>query len=368
MLNALQRAELEKIKQNFEDIVNTPPELMANEEFMLEAIRISSFAMHYATPELQDKESFVLQALAINCDAYRHISPRLKDKEEVTAVAIRKDHRLYFDASERLKTDENYKNRTLKTNSWYPLIRLNKVLKNNFSEGVQDTFSLMFGDYGITTKIDGGELDPNRLKHGFVDITFIPQLANFCINYGMPSQQMSNNPFRYVTDEEKWAEKRTLRYISTSLGFSLEFVRFGMASLATLAVLPVITVVHILKYPYISYYKSSMLHLEGIIYNAHTKQAVSKTTTLAEFVSKTDSSLSDLAGYGASDITSYSSKNSEVSTYGALRSTNPHFFFKPSNGNTPAQIRAQQLVTAFEINEKYDPNDATSAATGRTFW
>lgn len=367
MLTELQLAELERIKEKFELLASTPPENLIHEEFMLAAIRINPLAMLHADLKLRDNDSFVLAALAINCDVYAYISDSLKDKEEVTAVAIRKDPRFYFGASERLKTDENYKNKTLKTNSWYPLIRLNKVLKNNFSEGMHDTFSIMLGDYGITTKMIGGELDPNQLKHGFVDITFVPQLANFLINYGLPSKPMSSNPFKFVKDQERANDKRTLRNISTSLGFGLELVRYGMASLATLIVLPVVAFVHILKYPYMSYYESSMLQLEGVIYDAHTMQPIPETTTLAEFVSRTDSSLSDLSGYRSSDITSYSSKNSEVSTYGSLHSTNPNLFFRPLNSDKPAQIRAQQLVTAFEINEKYDPNDSTSAATGRTF-
>ncbi|WP_298627896.1 hypothetical protein [uncultured Legionella sp.] len=126
--------------------------------------------------------------------------------------------------------------------------------------------------------------------------------------------------------------------------------------------------VHILKSPFIYYYQHQLLQLEGVIYNRNTGEPVSDaTTTLEEFASLTDSSLADLAGFG-DDITSYSSKNSEVTRYGSLHSTDPRFFFRPSGGNTPAQIRAQRLVTELEIDEKYSPNDPTSVATGRSFW
>ncbi|MCW8407496.1 DUF4116 domain-containing protein [Legionella sp. PATHC035] len=369
MLDEFQKSELEKVRQKVEYLADASEDLKAHEEFMLEAIKISSFAMYYANPQLKDKEGFVLAAIAIDCDSYVHISDRLKDSERVASVAIRKKPSLYFYSSERLRADEDYKNNTLKINSWYPWIKLNKVLKNNFWEGLKDTFSIMYGDYGILKKIDGGELDPNQLKYGLIDITLIPQLSNFLINYGMPSRPKNDNPFKYVRDEERWNDKVILRNISCCIGFGLQFLRLTMAAAATLIVFPIVALVHILKFPLAYYYQHQLLQLEGVIYNTTTQKPISDVpTTLAEFAAITDSSLSDLCGYESSDITSYSSENSAVSYYGSLRSTNPNFFFRPSISNTPAQIKAQQLVAALEINEKYDPNDSRSDAIGRSFW
>ncbi|STX44233.1 Uncharacterised protein [Legionella donaldsonii] len=369
MLDAFQKSELEKIRQNTGYLAQLSGNLIAHEEFMLEAIKISALAMHYADPQLQDKEGFVLAAIEIDCDAYRYISDRLKDSERVTFAAIRKKPSLYFYSSERLQADEDYKNNTLKINSWYPWIKLHKVLKNNFWEGLQDAFSIMYGDYGILKKINGNELDPNQLKHGLVDITLIPQLSNVLINYGMPGKPLSTNPFKYARDEERWNDAALLRSISACIGFGLQFLRLAMAAAATLMVLPVVALVHILKYPLAYYYQHQLLQLEGVIYNATTQQPISNgPSTLGEFAAITDSSLGDLCGYKSSDLTSYSSGNSTFSYYGGLRGTQPNLFFRPSASNNPAQIKAQQLVTALEINEEYDPNDSRSEAIGRSFW
>ncbi|HHF7349533.1 TPA: DUF4116 domain-containing protein [Legionella feeleii] len=368
MLETFQKDELEKVRQDVGYLAQVSEDLKTHEEFMLEAIKISSLAMRYAAPQLKDKEGFVLAAIEIDCDAYMYISDRLKDSERVTSAAIRKKPSLYFYASERLQADEDYKNNTLKINSWYPWIKLHKVLKNNFWEGLKDTFSIMYGDYGILKKINGAELDPNQLKYGLVDITLIPQLSNFLINYGMPGKPLSSNPFRYARDEERWNDAVVLRSISACIGFGLQFLRFAMAAAATLMVLPIVALVHTLKFPLAYYYQHQLFQLEGVIYNATTQQPISgEPTTLAEFAVITGSSLSDLCGYKSSDLTSYSSGNSTSSYYGA-RSTNPNLFFRPSVSNKSAQIKAQQLVTALEINEKYDPNDSSSEAIGRSFW
>ena len=368
MLNKFQKQELEKIKNKIMQIEDASQESKANEEFMLEAIRLSAFAMAHADPELQNKKSFVLAAIEINCLAYIHALDKWKDDESVTRFTVRKDPYLLFYASKRLKTDEDFRTNALKINSWYPWIRLNKVIKNNFFEGLSDTFEIMYGDYGILEKLDGAELDPNKLKHGLIDITLIPQLSNFLINYGAPTKPCSNNPFRYVVDKERLNEATLLRNISSAIGFGLQFLRFAMAAATTVMVLPIVAFVHVLKFPYAYYYQSSLLQLEGVIYNAGNNKPISKKTTLAEFISTTNSSLNDLCGYKSSDITSYSSKNTEVETSGAAKSSNPHLFFKPLNSATPSQIRAKAIASSLEIDEKYDPNNPRSQALGRSFY
>ncbi|KTD67826.1 hypothetical protein Lste_0984 [Legionella steelei] len=369
MLSKFELEELEKVKGHIALLQNTPEDLKANETFMLEAIKLNPYAMRYAAPILKKKESFALKAIAINCRSYIYLDVTLQDRENITAFAIRQDHSLYFYASDRLKTDEHFKINALKINSWHPWIKLNKVIKNNFLEGLDDTFAIMYGDYGILKKINGAELDPNQLKHGLIDITLLPQISNFLINYGMPGKQSTDNPFKYVRDAERWNDATMLRSIACFIGFGLQFLRFAMAAAATLMVLPAVALVHILKFPMTYYYQHKALQLEGVICNAHSNQPVSgNTTTLAEFVATTNSSLNDLSGYKSSDITSYSEDNITVDRYGSLRSTNPLLFFKPLNSHTPSHLRAKEIVTALELDEKYNPNDSKESAIGRSFY
>ncbi|MCW8400848.1 DUF4116 domain-containing protein [Legionella sp. PATHC038] len=368
MLSKFEEQELEKIKHNIALLKDIPEELKANEAFMLEAVKISSFAMDYAAPTLKNKESFVLKAILINCNSYIYISDNLKDRENITSLAIRKEPKLYFYASSRLKADEYFKNTALKINSWYPWIKLNKLIKNNFIEGISDTFAIIYGDYGILKKIYGRELDPNQLKHGLIDITLIPQLSGVLINYGLPSMQRSENPFIYIRDEERWNDSIILRNISCCVGFGLQFLRFALAAAATLMVLPLVALVHVLKFPFTYSYQHSLLQLEGIIYDTESKKPVSGNTTLAEFIATTNSTLNDLSGYKSSDITSYSSENSQVDTYGSLRSTSPQLFFRPLDSNRSSHLRAKEIAAALEIDENYDPNNSQSAAIGRSFY
>lgn len=368
MLDEFQKRELEKVKNDPTLIQDASEKLKANEEFMLEVIRFSASAMTHAAPELQNKKSFVLAAIALKGRAYCYALDKWKDDESVTRFAVRKDPVFLFSASERLKADEDFKTNALKINSWYPWIRLNKFIKNNFFEGLGDTFAIMYGNYGILEKMDGKEFDPNILKHGLIDIILIPQLSNFLINYGAPTKPCDGNPFRYAADNERRKDATILRNISLAIGFGLQFLRFAMAAAATVMVIPIVASVHILKFPYTYYYQRSLLQLEGVIYNAKNNNPVSQKTTLAVFVSRTKSSLNDLCGYKSSDITSYSYENTEVETYGSAYSSNPQLFFKPLNDKKPSQVRAQEIATALEIDEKFDPHNSRSMAIGRSFY
>ncbi|WP_131793972.1 DUF4116 domain-containing protein [Fluoribacter gormanii] len=368
MLDGFQQQELEKIKNDPMLIKDAPKALKANEEFMLEVIRLSAFAMAHAAPELQNKKSFVLAAIALNARAYISTLDKWRDNERVTRCAVRKDPVFLFAASERLKADEDFKINALKINSWYPWIRFNKFIKNNFFEGLGDTFAIMYGNYGILEKMDGKEFDPNILKYGFTDITLIPQLSNFLINYGAPTKPCYGNPFRYAVDNERRKDATILRNISLAIGFGLQFLRFAMAAAATILVIPIVALVHILKSPYTYYYQRSLLQLEGVIYDAKNNNPVSQKTTLAAFISRTKSSLNDLCGYKSVDITSYSYENTTGEPYGSAYSSSPHLFFKPSNSKKPSQVRAKEIATALEIDEKYDPNNSRSIAIGRSFY
>ncbi|PWY57678.1 type III secretion system effector protein [Legionella qingyii] len=368
MLDGFQQQELEKIKNDPMLIKDAPEELKANEEFMLEVIRLSAFAMAHVAPELQNKKSFVLAAIALNGWAYNYTLDKWRDNESVTRFAVRKDPVFLFAASERLMADEDFKTNALKINSWYPWIRLNKFIKNNFFEGLGDTFAIMYGNYGILEKLDGKEFDPNILKHGLIDITLIPQLSNFLINYGAPTKPCYGNPFRYAADNEKRKDATIIRNISLAIGFGLQFLRFAMAAAATVMVLPIVALVHMLKFPYTYYYQRNLLQLEGVIYDARNNEPASEKTTLAEFISRTNSSLNDLCGYKSSNITSYSYKNTEVETYGSVHSSSPLLFFKPLNSTKPSQVRAKEIATALEIDEQYDPNNSRARAIGRSFY
>ncbi|KTC91214.1 DUF4116 domain-containing protein [Fluoribacter dumoffii] len=368
MLNKYQIQELEKIVANPQLLKDVPEDLRTNREFLLLAIKRNSFVTAHVVPELLNDEDFALTAVLYNPNAYAFLPAKFKDNENITIMAVRQSPPLYFYASERLQADEDFKIKCLKTNSWYPLIKLNKVIKNNFYEGVKDTFKIMYGDYGIIEKLDGNVPHPNQLKHGLVDITMIPQLANFLLNYGLPHKTKIDNPFKYVKDDEKWKDAVILRTISCFLGLGLQCVRLGMAVAATAISLPIVALVHILKFPFVYYYERKLLKLEGEIFTENNTP-VSEKTTLADFVAMTHSSLTDLCGYHGSDttLTSYSAENTKESRYGSLRSSSPQLFFKPAPIDTPSQLEAEELMTALDINEKYNPNDAGAVAKGRSF-
>lgn len=258
-----------------------------------------------------------------------------------------------------------------KTNSWLPIIKLNKLLKNNLLDGIKDTFAIMYGDYGIATKFDGGELSSNRLKYGLVDITLIPLISNVLINYGYPAKPSPSNPFKFIRDETKWDDKRMLRNIAGGIGIGLQVVRWGFALLATLIALPVVVLVHAMKFPYVYYQQSKLFALEGELYGEGQVIPLKKTT-FSDFAKQTNSSLNDfcLGSYHAThkeDITSLSSKNTNVTFYGSLKSTSLLLFFRPTNKNSATQKAALQVVKSLEIDGSYNVNDFEDIAIGRSF-
>jgi hypothetical protein len=230
----------------------------------------------------------------------------------------------------------------------------------------------MYGNYGITTKLDGGELSSNRLKYGLIDITLIPQLSNALINYGLPNKLSTSNPFRYLRDDSRWDDNPGLRRAAYLIGMGLQVLRFGMVFLATLVVFPLVAVVHALKFPYVYYQQTKIFALQGEICRMSDKKPVSGLTTLGDFVEQTDSNLNDLCAanfYQAqeNDLTTTSSENTEIYRYGSLSSSEALLFFRPVKNNTSFQKKALELVSQLDFNEDYDFNDFEDISIGRSF-
>lgn len=363
---------LKKIQENPNKVPVLSKELTEDGEFILEATKLSANVWSQASAKLKLNKPFMLLAIEQESSAFIYgASEELRDDDDVALAACKKDSALFFYVSDRLKT-ESFKDKATKSNSWYPLIKFNKVIKNNLAEGVLDTFALMYGNYGITTKLDGGELSSNRLKYGLVDITLIPQLSNALINYGLPNKLSTSNPFRYLRDDSRWDDNPGLRRAAYLIGMGLQVLRFGMAFLATLVVFPLVAVVHALKFPYAYYQQTRIFALQGEICRVSDKKPVSGLTTLGDFVEQTDSNLNDLCAanfYQAqeNDLTTTSSENTEIFRYGSLSSSEALLFFRPVKNNTSSQKKALELVSQLDVNEDYDFNDFEDISIGRSF-
>lgn len=363
---------LNEIRANPNSLPQLTDELSGDGEFILEALKITPNVWDKVSNKLKSNKKFMLLAIEQDSDAFIFgASEELKNDEEVALSAVRKDSKLLFYVSDRLKIDESFKDKATKTNSWFPILRFNKFLKNSFSDGVSDTFAIMLGDYGLLTKMDGAEFSSNRYKYGLVDLTLIPLLSNALINYGLPNRPSTNNPFRYIRDETRWNDMQFLRNIALGIGFGLQAIRLGLAGVATLMVLPIVAAVHIIKFPYVAFQQHKLFNLQGEIY-AVGDTTPKKISTLGEFAKETNSSLTDFcaphfSGTKADDITTVSSQNSEQSSYGSMRSTSTLLFFRPTNINSPTQKKALQVLKNLEINDDYDVNDFEHNAIGRSF-
>lgn len=349
------------------------PELAEDPEFILAAVKVSVNMWSQVSPKLRSNKPFILLAIEQNSNAFLYgASDKLRDDDDVAYAAVRKDRSLLFNVSDRLKQDESFKDRATKLNSWFPIIRVKKLLKNNLYEGIADTFAIMYGDYGIVTKLDGGELSSNRLKYGVVDLTLIPQISNALINYGQPGVFSTSNPFRFVRDKSRWDDKPWLRFPAMVIGYVLQAIRLGMALLATALVLPIVAFVHAIKFPYAYHQQSKLYALQGEICSVSDLQPISGITTFADFAKQTNSSLNDFCvatfrDAQETEIMTTSRKNIDEYSYGSLRSSSALLFFRPVNTETPAQKSRLQALRNLEINTKFDVNDFEDLAVGRSF-
>ncbi|MFJ1270132.1 DUF4116 domain-containing protein [Legionella lytica] len=359
---------LEELKNNTDNVPQFTQELSDDAEFLLEALNITVNVLPQVSRRLRENKEFMLLAIEKKSYAFVYASEELQDDEEVVLAALKKDSSLIFHASDRLKADESFMIKATKRNSWFPIIKFSKLLKNNLLEGISDTFAIMYGDYCIATRLDGGEISFNRLKYGLVDMTLIPLISNAFINYGYPAKLRT---FRYMRDEENFDDKRILRNMVGAIGIGLQAIRWALAFLATVIAIPFVVLVHAFKLPYVYYQQSKLFALEGELYREGAAMPV-KTATFGDFAKQTNSSLNDfcLGSYHAThkkDITSLSLKNTDSERYGPWVSTRSLLFFRPTNEHSTTQKAALQVVKDLEINEPYNINNFEEIAIGRTF-
>lgn len=368
-------ALLDTLKSNVRCIQEMPAELLSNEEFMLEAAKIHPSVLSYASEELKNNKPFFINLLSqlqpcqMNSmtHPFLYASAALQDDEDVVLLATQHNELWFRHASLRLRTNVEFRNKAFKNNSWYPFITFNKILKNTLWEGIEDAFKMMMGNYGLIERLNGAAFHPNGFKYGLVDVTLIPKLSYFLIQYGLAGKLNEDNAFRYVRDNERWNDKPTLRWASFTIGVALQFVRLILAAMTTVLVIPLIVLVHMAKYPYVYLQDQALQKLEGDIYKAGYDEPTQANTTLKEFMTQTHSSLNDL--YASNDrITSTSADNTTTDRYGRLVSQHSILFFKPSTQNTSI-VQTAALATASQlgIDEQYDPNDFYSNTAGRGY-
>lgn len=381
LLNKLKISDLDlnTIKEELESVSN-------KSEFMLQAYEVRPEVIAYVGKQLLKDKNFALVLL----NRITNFSPKsnhyyfhpfpyldkcLRDDEELVTMAVHQDVMLLHYASGRLKSDELFKAKLLKSNSYFPIIRFSKVLKNTLLEGVSDTFQILLGNHGLATKLTGREFHPNELKYGVLDILLFPLLAKQLFAFGLPIKPLGYDEdvcaYRYSKDRDKAHLYQPLRHVATAIAFGLSCIRLGAAALATLLLVPVIMTVHILKYPYVAYQQYRLLQMEGLLHKGY-RDTNPTPITLKDYLDRTGSTLSDLYGTNRKElgclVTSSSKKNTEEERYGNLISRNPKLFFQPSNVSSKHQEQAHKAASNLEVMLPYNPNDFYSNPTLRTFY
>lgn len=381
LLNTLKNPdlELESIKDELGSIAN-------NFEFMVQAYKVRPEIIFYVGDKLLKDKDFalalfdIISNLSPEHDFYYHPFPYLdqclRDDVELVTMAVNQDVMSMEYASARLKSDEAFKEMLLKTNSYFPIIRASKVLKNTLLEGISDTFHILHGNHGIFSKRSRNEFHPNELKYGVLDILLFPLLAKKLFAFGLPIKPLGYgediSAFAYSKDHENYERFKPFRFVATAIALGLSFIRLGAALLATLLLVPVIIAVHILKYPYVAFQQYRLLQMEGLIHSRYYDNGPTPAT-LKEYLERTSSTLSDLYGtnrkaLGGDLIASSSKENTNESMYGNSKSRNPILFFKPSNDNSQKQQRAFEAASELEVMLPYEPNNFYSDPTIRTFY
>lgn len=370
--------DLNTIKDELESVSN-------KSEFMLQAYEVRPEVITYIGNQLSKDKNFALgllnrmSSLSPESTQYFHPFPyldkHLRDDEQVVTMAVNQDVMLMNYVSERLQSNEAFKAKLLKSNSYFPIIRFSKVLKNTLLEGVSDTFQILLGNHGLATKLTGSEFHPNELKYGVLDILIFPLLAKQLFAFGLPIKPLGYEEsvcaYRYSKDHDKAHLYKPLRHVATAIAFGLSCIRLGAAALATLLLVPVIMNVHILKYPYVAYQQYRLLQMEGLLHKGD-RDTNPTPITLNDYLERTGSTLNDLYGTNGKElgclVTSSSKKNTDEERYGSLISRNPKLFFQPSNVSSKHQEQANKAASNLEVMLPYDPNDFYSNPTLRTFY
>jgi hypothetical protein len=84
------------------------PELKADREFVFAALARDHRAFHYAAPELKADRAFVLAAVARNSCAFQYAAPELKADREFVLAAVEKDWHAFQYAAPELKADREF--------------------------------------------------------------------------------------------------------------------------------------------------------------------------------------------------------------------------------------------------------------------
>jgi hypothetical protein len=154
-----------------------------------------------------------------------------------------------------------------------------KFFRNTFWQGLGDTFNILTGDHGILASISGYK---QQYKFGLLDLTLVPLLALWMLNYGFPTKPLEGDSERIAADQSKTG---VLRYFIGGIGFALQGVRALVGLCLTVMISPIVLAVHVLKYPFSK-------NLENQFYKLRSKDGCG---TLGDMVAREQMSLNDLA-------------------------------------------------------------------------
>ncbi|MCA0403266.1 MAG: DUF4116 domain-containing protein, partial [Proteobacteria bacterium] len=371
LFNKCQLDLLEKIKNNPANPPLLPQELQEDEEFLLEALKLNERIWEQISPSLKLDKTFILLAIEQNCSVFKMLSSVFKDDAEIALSAVIKLPTLLSDVSDRLKTNEAFKDKATKNNSWFPWFRFEKFIKNTFWEGVADAFALMYGNQGLMNKLNDKKFHSNELKYGLVDLLLFPALSKFLINWGYPTKPSINDNLIFEVQSIR-KDYHFINLYVLAMGAGLQVMRLAYTILATLAVTPVVGLVHVLKYPFSRRLREKLVILQGDMYitNEVENRAIQYKgqKTLGEYIDETKSSINDLCAFRGSwaekgDLTSLSSKN--TSTYFFSKKTRAITFFRPVVSDSSEQQAALDIVELLKVNSNYDWDNPEEVAAGR---
>lgn len=181
-----------------------------------------------------------------------------------------------------------------------------RMLRNNFTDGIKDTFEIILGDHDLESALNGM---PSDYEFGLLDLLVIPLISRAMIRYGITPRHLSqprvlnsqvfNGEF-FSYDDGIWHDPdlapvpgyyETLigtikeaitgiahaiwhglsrlthasKVVIGSTGLLLQIPRYIAAGIITILLSPMVLLVHIIKYPFEKRIEHQFFQLQGRI-------------------------------------------------------------------------------------------------------
>ena len=135
-------------------------------------------------------------------------------------------------------------------------MKIVRIFRNTFTEGLNDTFAIFMGNHGLLSRFNG---KLSKYQFGLLDLTLLPLIGASLVQFGFPVKLRENSMERVVKDETK---SGFFRGVIGAIGLAIEATKTVFAGLLTLMVSPIVLSFHLLKYPFskgleVSFYKLS---------------------------------------------------------------------------------------------------------------